>query len=266
MTSEGRGSLGDEYKPSKATTHRREVSSIHVVLFDIDGTLVLKQSTEANERERFSRAIADVVGRSPPTEPWRYDGMVDPEICRLLLIEAGLSPDTATKHLEAVVARVGGIYLKMEKHPILNDGVDELLRILGASPNHKLGVLTGNLCAVAEEKLRLTGIRPCFAETFYSDNYFDRGDLVRDAVDACVRKYGLDGNPAVTIVGDTPRDVEAANANGANSIGVASGFYTESELTKAGAAAVFRSLHPCNALLKALGIEVGERLQSDQLL
>jgi len=234
---------------------------MHVVLFDIDGTLVLKRSTEANERERFRRAISDVVGRSPPTEPWRYDGMVDPEICRLLLIEVGLSPESAARHLQAVLGRMAEIYLTMDKHPVLNDGVEELLRILSTSSNQELGVLTGNLTTVAEEKLRLTGIRLHFSDTFYSDGYFDRGDLVRDAVNACVRKYRLRGNRAVTIVGDTPRDMEAANANGATGIGVASGFYSASELTRTGAVAVFESLDPSSALLAALGVEVDERLQ-----
>ena len=60
---------------------------MRVILFDIDGTLILKRSTDANERERFRRAIADEVGVSPSTEPWQYDGMVDPQICRLLLIK-----------------------------------------------------------------------------------------------------------------------------------------------------------------------------------
>jgi len=234
---------------------------MHVVLFDIDGTLVLMRSTEANERERFRRAISDVVGRPPPTEPWRYDGMVDPEICRLLLIEVGLSPDSAARHLRAVLGRVAEIYLTMEKRPVLNEGVEELLKILSTSSNHRLGILTGNLSAVAEEKLRLTGIRGYFAETFCSDGYFDRGVLVRDAVDVCVRKYRLRGNRAVTIVGDTPRDMEAANANGATAIGVASGSYSASELTRAGAVAIFQSLDPSNALLAALGVEVDEHLQ-----
>ncbi|WP_455286366.1 HAD family hydrolase [[Eubacterium] cellulosolvens] len=226
---------------------------MHVVLFDIDGTLVSKQSTEANERERFRRAIADVVGRSPPTEPWRYDGMVDPEICRLLLVEVGLGAEEVARHLQRVIARVGEVYLAMEKRPVLNDGVDTLLRVVTASSNHKLGVLTGNLSAVAEEKLRLTGIRAHFAETFYSNGYFDRGEMVRDAVQACVRKYGIRDSQAVTILGDTPRDMEAANANNARAVGVATGFYSIDELASAGASAVFRILEPRNELLKALG-------------
>jgi len=112
---------------------------MRVVLFDIDGTLVLKQSTDANELERFRHAIVDEVDRSPPTQPWRYDGMVDPQICRLLLIGVGLSESAADKHLRRVIERVGEIYMAMEKHPILNDGVGELLKILSVSSKHKLG-------------------------------------------------------------------------------------------------------------------------------
>jgi phosphoglycolate phosphatase len=226
-----------------------------VILFDIDGTLISKRSAVANERERFRRGVSDVVGKSPPVEPWRYDGMVDPEICRRLLIEVGLSTDEAAQRLQRVIAQVGEIYLTSEKRPTLNEGVDELLRILAASSNHRLGVLTGNLSAVAEEKLRLTGIRSYFAETFYSNRYFDRVDLVRDAVQACVRKYRLQGNGAVMIIGDTPRDVEAANANDAEPIGVASGFYSLEELKAAGASAVFRSLEPSDELLAALHVQ-----------
>lgn len=229
---------------------------MRIVLFDIDGTLISKKSTEANERERFRHAVADVAGRAPPTEPWRYDGMVDPEICRLLLIEVGLSSRAAAELVQKVIARVRELYLRMEKLPVLNDGVQELMQILSVSSSHKLGVLTGNLSTVAEEKLRLTGIRSYFSETFYSNGYFRRSDLVRQAVLECVRRYQLRGNRAVTIVGDTPRDMEAANANNAEAVGIASGFYSVSDLQRAGAVAVFRSLEPCNALLKALRVEL----------
>lgn len=231
---------------------------MRVILFDIDGTLVSKRSTEANERERFRRAIADVVGKSPSIEPWLYDGMVDPEICRRLLIEVGLRSDTASKYVQRVIDRVGEIYLKMEKRPVLNDGVDELLRILDSSPHVRLGVLTGNLSTVAEEKLLLTGIRTYFDETFYSNGYFDRGDLVRNALHVSTRKYRLSDSAAVAVVGDTPRDIEAAKANGANAIGVASGFYSLDQLVGAGATAVFRNLIPCNELLRALGVEIDQ--------
>ena len=226
-----------------------------VVLFDIDGTLISKDSTEANERERFRRGVADEVGRSPPTAPWLYDGMVDPEICRRLLLEVGLSAESIPELLGRVILRVETVYLEMEKRPVLNHGVDELLGILYASSDHRLGVLTGNLRAVAEQKLRLTGIHSYFAETFCSNGYFSRGDLVRDAIRDCVGRYGLRDKNSVVIVGDTPRDMEAARKNEAKAIGVATGFYTMGELQRAGATVVFRSLWPCNELFETLGLE-----------
>jgi phosphoglycolate phosphatase len=229
----------------------QRVSSMRVILFDIDGTLVKKRSTEADERERFRRAVYDEVGRSPPIEPWRYDGMVDPQICRLLLIDVGLSENAADERLQRVIDRVERIYVATEKRPVLNDGVGKLLKILSASSRHKLGVITGNLSVVAEEKLRLTGTRAYFAETFYSDGYFERAELARAAIRTCVGKYRLRGEEFVTIVGDTPRDVEAAKSNGAKAIAVASGFFSEGELAAAGADAVFHDLSPRADLLKA---------------
>jgi phosphoglycolate phosphatase-like HAD superfamily hydrolase len=231
------------------------MAHLRVILFDIDGTLISKQSTRADERERFARGVSAIIGKTPRMEPWRYDGMVDPEICRLLMIDSGLSASDAMGQLHDVIVRVGETYLASRKSPVLNEGVDELLSILKRSPNHRLGVLTGNLAVVAEEKLRITGIRQYFDETFYSDGYHDRADLVRDAVNACMKKYELDSSGDVIIVGDTPRDMEAANANNARSLGIATGFYSGSELAKAGAAEVFPSLRPSTELLHAFGLE-----------
>ena len=230
--------------------------SVHIILFDIDGTLTSKESTEAEELERFIRPVSETAGKVLSRERWRYDGMVDPEIYRLLLIESGMSPDSAMRSLPRVISRAEEIFLRMETRPVLNNGVGELLRVLSTCQNHRLGVLTGNLSAVAEEKLRLAGIRSYFAETFYSNGYFDRADLARDAVRACAKKYALRSNGEVVIVGDTPRDIEAANANQAKAVGVASGHYSVSELVQVGAAAAFRSLDPCRELLEALEVEV----------
>jgi len=227
---------------------------MRVILFDIDGTLIVKRSTDADERERFRRAVSDEVGKSPPTEPWHYDGMVDPQICRLLLFDVGLKEDAVSERLQRVIERVGEIYLAMEKRPVLNPGVDELLKTISVSQNHRLGVLTGNLSVVAEEKLRLTGIRRYFDEAFYSNGYFERADLVREALKTCVTKYRLVDNRSVVIVGDTPRDIEAARLNGAKAVAVATGLYSSYELAASGPDAVFDSLDPSRELLETVGM------------
>jgi phosphoglycolate phosphatase-like HAD superfamily hydrolase len=149
---------------------------------------------------------------------------------------------------------MGEIYRDMEKRPILNEGVKELLRILTKSQNHIVGVLTGNLSAVATEKLRVTGIDSYFTEGFYADNYFDRNRLIEDAVKTCVANYKLSDRKNVMIVGDTPRDMSAANAAKATSIGIASGVFSLEQLSQANAMWFFSDLKPSKELLRALGL------------
>jgi len=198
--------------------------------------------------------IRHVIGREPCVVPSRFAGMVDPQICKIMLAELGLSDDKVDRFLPKVLGRMGEVYRKMEKRVVLNTGVRELLAILATSPKHITGVLTGNLMAVAEEKLICTGIRGYFSEFFCADDYFDRIILVESAVRTCMTKHELNSRKDVIIVGDTPRDVEAANACHAESVGVASGVYTMPQLSEAGATHVYPSLEPTKELLAGLGV------------
>ena len=190
----------------------------------------------------------------PSVSPSRFAGMVDPQICKILLAETGLDDEKVEYFLPKVIARMSEIYRDMKKRTILNEGVEELLRILTKSQNHIVGVLTGNLSAVAAEKLRITGIDSYFAERFCADNYFDRNRLIEDAVRTCVANNKLSDRKNVMIVGDTPRDMSAANAAKATSIGIASGVFSLEQLSQANATWVFPDLKPSKELLRALGL------------
>ena len=207
----------------------------HVVLFDVDGTLISNAKSIGDERNRFLASIYSVVGSEPSVVPSNLAGMVDPQICKILLAETGLDEEKVGYFLPKVLARMREIYREMEKRPVLNEGVEELLRILAASKNHIVGVLTGNLSAVAEEKLKITGITSYFAEGFYADDYLDRNSLIEDAVKKCVMSHRLPDRKNVLIIGDTPRDVSAANAAKATSIGIASGVFSMEQLSQANA-------------------------------
>ena len=226
----------------------------HVVLFDVDGTLISNAKSIGDERNRFLASIYSVVGSEPSVVPSNFAGMVDPQICKILLTETGLDDEKVEYFLPKVLTRMGEIYRAMEKRPILNEGVEELLRVLGRSQNHIVGVLTGNLSAVAKEKLRTTGIDSYFAEGFYADNYFDRNRLIEDAVRTCVANYRLLDRRNVRIIGDTPRDISAANAAHATSIGVASGVFSLEQLSQENPTWVFSDLKPSRELLSALGL------------
>ena len=228
--------------------------ALYVILFDIDGTLISSSVIKDVERRRYLNAIRDVVGEEPLVVPARFAGMVDPQICRILLGETGLTEADVEYFLPMVLSRMCEIYVKMDKMVESNSGVRELLSILARSPRHVVGVLSGNLSAVAAEKLAVAGIQSYFTEGFYADNYFDRTSLMKDAVQACVSKYQLTNWSDVMMVGDTPRDIAAANEAEATSIGIATSTYSMAQLRTAHPKWVFPSLEPTEHLLKTLGL------------
>ncbi len=225
-----------------------------VVLFDIDGTLVSSLTAE-DAMLCYSEAIRDLVGRTPNVLPGRFTGMVDPQICQILLTEVGLTNDKVDYFVPKVLSRVIELYLRMDKTIALNNGVKELLPLLVRSPRHAVGVLTGNLEPIAKEKLARASIISYFSEFYCADRYFDRARLVADALNSCVTKYQLSAGSNVMIVGDTPRDIAAANASEASSIGIASNAFSIRQLSEAGAKQVYPSLKPTKQFLAGLRLD-----------
>lgn len=240
----------------------RTLPETHVVLFDIDGTLVSSQTSELDEKRRYVDAVREVTDKEPVVNPSRFAGMVDPQICRIILTEIGVGDAALASCLPQVLARMTVLYRKMPKQPKLNRGVKELLDLLNHSTSHVLGVLTGNISAIAKEKLTVAGIERYFKEGFYADNYDDRNRLVEDAVRACVSEYLLPNNRNVIIVGDTPLDIKAARAAYATSIGIASGVYSMEALAQAGATRTFQNLTPTNDLLSSLSFQNSKSINS----
>jgi phosphoglycolate phosphatase-like HAD superfamily hydrolase len=233
----------------------RTLAEIHVVLFDIDGTLVSSQMSELDERRRYVDAIREVTGKEALVNPSRFAGMVDPQICRIILAETGISEPELGSYLPKVLSRMAVVYRKMPKQVMLNRGVKDLLNLLNHSTSHVLGVLTGNITTIAKEKLVAAGIGQYFKEGFYADNYDDRNRLVEDAVRTCVSKYSLANAKNVLIVGDTPLDMKAARAAYATPIGIASGVYSMETLSLSGAMMTFQDLTPTKDLLSSLSFQ-----------
>jgi len=233
----------------------RALPDTRVVLFDIDGTLVSSQMSELDERRRYVDAIREVTGKEPVVDPSRFAGMVDPQICRIILTETGVGDEALASYLPKVLTRMTVEYQRLPKQLKLNRGVKQLLDLLKHSTSHVPGVLTGNMSTIAREKLIAVGIYRYFKEGFYADNYDDRNPLVEDAVRTCVSKYSLPNTKNVIIVGDTPLDVKAARAAYATSIGIASGIYSMEVLAQAGATRTFQDLTPTNDLLSSLSFQ-----------
>lgn len=103
---------------------------MHVILFDIDGTLISSHKAKEEEKQRFGSAIRDIAGKAPAMDPADFAGMVDPQICKILITEIGLPETTVQDVLPRVIARMGEVYRTMTRRLVLNAGVDVLLRKL----------------------------------------------------------------------------------------------------------------------------------------
>ncbi len=122
------------------------------------------------------------------------------------------------------------------------DGVEELLPRLCAD-GYLLGLTTGGVEAAAHIKLARAALNHYFCFGGYGSDSTDRAELTRRAIERGGAILGGTLDPRlVLVVGDTPKDIDAAIAVGAISVGVASGHYSEDELAAAGADHVLGSL------------------------
>jgi phosphoglycolate phosphatase-like HAD superfamily hydrolase len=126
---------------------------------------------------------------------------------------------------------------------MLMPGVSEILTEF-AQHGVPLGLLTGNIEAIAWKRLARAGIAHFFAFGSFGDMAYKRADLVplawARARDRCAITTSLDD---FVIIGDTPADVACAKAAGIQSIAIAAGGASPQQLAVAGADLVVASLH-----------------------
>jgi len=108
-------------------------------------------------------------------------------------------------------------------------GVEQVLDHL-ARRGALLGVATGNLEVIGWVKVEQAGLREWFRFGGFSDHFPIRSELVGHAADKAREMAGRGAK--ICVVGDTPRDIEAARANFLSVIAVATGNYSFDELLK----------------------------------
>ena len=105
-------------------------------------------------------------------------------------------------------------------------------------------IVSGNVRANADIKLAAFGLVASMDLDVggYGSDSKDRSELVKLAKDRAARKYGGGAGFDAVVIGDTPRDVEAAREGGARILAVASGVHPVYELRAAGATTVLPDL------------------------
>jgi phosphoglycolate phosphatase len=217
-----------------------------LVLFDIDGTLVL--TGRAGVRA-LDRAVADVFGVKGALETVSIAGRTDRAIITDALAAIGqpFSEEAVARVCDRYCTLLAEEVLRPVPHPKLVlpgvlDALDHLDRL--ASEGHvRVGLLTGNFARGAEIKLGHFDLWRRFGFGAFGDHHADRRDLVPLAIDAAMRSGAGAFTAAETvIIGDTPADVDCAHAHGARAIAVATGGFDLAQLEATGAEVVVKDL------------------------
>jgi phosphoglycolate phosphatase len=226
---------------------------MYIILFDIDGTLVL---TGGAGMRAMNRACEDLVSGADAMAGVTFAGRTDWSILDDILRNHGHTLDEAlldelrrryVLHLDEEI-RLPGRGVKD-----VMPGIRGLLDALRAREDVHVGLLTGNFIEGARIKLEYFDLWKYFPWGAFGGDAASRNDLVPIAV-ARAREHGVDGiAPAnVLVVGDTPNDVECALVAGATPVAVATGSYSADQLRAAGAGLVFEDLSDTQAFLNLL--------------
>ncbi|MBV8206947.1 MAG: HAD family hydrolase [Acidobacteria bacterium] len=205
-----------------------ECLRFHAYLFDIDGTL-LNSRDEVHYRA-FHFALERAYGIRDRIDSVPVHGNTDPGILWAVAENAGVSREVFIAGLEGALQdmRQSVLSNRQEMKPELCPGIPALLEELAA--RHKLlGLVSGNLEAIAWAKLEAAGIAKFFAFGSFSDMRSVRAQIFADGRDKARARLGK-AQAEVCIVGDTPRDIAAARDCGLPVIAVATGIYTAEQL------------------------------------
>lgn len=221
-----------------------------VILFDIDGTLI---STGGAGMESLMSAMREEFGVAEPREV-PVNGRTDRGIARSLF-ERHAIEDTEPnwERFRDAYLRNLAKHLPQKQGRVL-PGVGELLAALRGQEEVLIGLLTGNVRAGAQLKLRHYGLADHFAFGGFGDRHADRDLVAGDALTASHEHAAIHGRTPrqVWVVGDTPLDVRCARAIGARAIAVATGGCSAAELEAAAPDFLAADLSQTGEILRVL--------------
>ena len=228
-----------------------------LILFDIDGTLVL---TGGAGGRAMARAFEDVFGLQHGMPSISMAGRTDAWIVAQMAANHGLActPEIFARFHDAYINHLMTEIHKPGPQKGILPGVREVLEALAGHRGAHLALLTGNFERGARIKLEYFDLWRYFVAGAFGDRTHDRNSLLEMALD----RVAAVGGPAIAaadtvIVGDTPLDVAVAIAGGARSLAVATGSYDVETLRASGADVVVEDLLDIEAVLEGLGLASG---------
>jgi phosphoglycolate phosphatase len=225
---------------------------VTLLLFDVDGTLILSGGAGARA---MTCAFEELFGVAGALTSINVSGRTDRSVLNDALQANGILPEPA------LLARFTDVYVGYLRREIekpgprkgVMPGVPQLLAALSAREDVRLALLTGNVREGARAKLEYFDLWRFFSGGAFGDDAPDRNLLLPLAVTRAIEAGSGRVEPSqVVVIGDTPLDVACAASGRARCLAVATGDYSTSVLTAAGADSVFENLTDTAAVIEAL--------------
>ncbi len=223
-----------------------------VALFDVDGTLI---DAGGAGRRSLEQAFRQVVGDDRGLS-FSFAGQTDLAIIREGLRQSAVD-DVVREEKEGAIIEAYLRHLPEEVNASpgyeVFPGVTLLLQAAAQVEGLVVGLGTGNLRHGAKIKLDRGGLWPFFSFGGFGSDDEDRAAILRVGAKRGAETLGIPVSDCrVVVIGDTPRDVNAALAIDADCVGVGTGSSSPEELLSCGATCAFADLEAEGALQSIL--------------
>ena len=237
-------------------TRHSKSKQLKLVLFDIDGTLLL---ADGQGRDAMENGIGRFLERDIDADEIDFGGRTDLEIIQGIVEKhtdpsernSGLIEDTLDAFVEYCLSH-------WQDHRVKAlPGAVELVLSLANRTDLAIGLVTGNAERTAYRKLKSVGLEGHFPFGAFGDDHENRTELLQIALRRAADLYGREFRiQDACVVGDTTRDIRACRNIGMPCLAVASGFHSRSLLTN----------HSPDALLDSLSDTRIAELEINRLL
>ena len=207
---------------------KQSASSLRVLLWDLDGTLVRGRRFGAF-KDYTVPMLETVFGTAGCLHELVVSGMTDLQIVEEALRTEGITrehinsrrDELLTCYMNEMKRATGNGLQTLEAMP----GAREVLKAVNEHPRYASALLTGNIEPAAHLKVEIAGLAQFFPlPGAFGNESFDRRDLPAIAAQRINEHLGAQLQPEQFIViGDTPNDIACARHFGARVLAVATG-------------------------------------------
>ena len=219
-----------------------------ILFWDIDGTLL---TTAKAGVPAWEEAVKEVVGHDFELSSFRIAGLTDYQIAVRTFELLGV--DVSEEQIHRMVRRYEELLPESlpRKQGYVLPNVREILDRLERRQDVRSYLLTGNTRGGARAKLTHYGLFRYFLDGAFAEDAGERSAIAARALELA-RRAGPVNERALFVVGDTPHDIECANAIGARTVAVATGGYSVDELESHQPWRAFAQLPPADEFVRLI--------------